>query len=145
MAAAPWATIADVLAKTGVTVTEYQRTTAVGVLETLTGLIEEVERTDITDRDRYWLKLATCYEAAFVAEHPDLFSREDVTSAAQDGASAAYRNADAHLLSPLARKALRRLSWRGIRAVLPGGATAAGTAVDVASEAFDDSLPWSPL
>ena len=114
MAATPWATIADVKTKTGVDVTEYQRTTAVGVLETVTGLIEEVERPDVSDRDRYWLKLATCYQAAFVADHPDLFSRADVTSAAQDGESATFRNVDAHLLAPLARKAIRRLSWRSV-------------------------------
>ena len=144
MAATPWATIADVKTKTGVDVSEYQRTTAVGVLETVTGLIEEVERPDISDRDRYWLKIATCFQAAFVADHPDLFSRADVTSAAQDGESASFRNVDAHLLAPLARKAIRRLSWRGIRAVLPGGRAARPT-VDMASEAFDDSLPWSPV
>ena len=116
MAAPKWATIADVLAKTGLTVTETQRTIAAGVLETVTGLIEEVERPGISDRDRYWLKIATCYQAAYVFDNPDLFSRSDVTSAAQDGESASFRNVDAHLLAPLARKSIRRLSWRGIRA-----------------------------
>ena len=134
MAATPWASVADVVAKTGETVTEMHRTIAVGVLESVTGLIEEVERSDISDRDRYWLKLATCYQAAFVKNQPDLFSREDVSSVTQDGASAAYRNPDSHLLSPLARKCLRRLSWRGIRALAPGGHGATrATGVDTAS------------
>lgn len=143
---AVWATVTDVAAKTGKTVTELDRTIAVGVLESVTGLIEEVDRPDISDRDRYWLKLATCYQAAFVYDNPDLFSRADVTSASQDGESASFRNPDAHLLAPLARKAIRRLSWRGLRAVQPGGGTPPRVSgLDVNSEAFDNSLPWSPV
>lgn len=146
MAAPQWATVTDVASKTGATVTELERTIAAGVLETITGLIEEVDRPDISDRDRYWLKVATCYQAAFVLDNPDLFSRADVTSASQDGDSASFRNVDAHLLAPLARKAVRRLSWRGLRPVLPGGGTAPRSSMlDAASEAFDDRLPWSPL
>lgn len=142
--ATQWASVSDVTSKTGVTPTETQRTIAVGVLETVTGLIEEVERPDISDRDRYFLKLATCYQAAFVVDNPDLFARADVTSASQDGESATFRNPDAHLLAPLARKAIRRLSWRGIRALRPGG----GTDPKVNSsdlDALDDRLPWVPM
>lgn len=144
MAAEKWATIADVTSKTGVTVTDTQRSIAVGVLETVTGLIEEVERPGISDRDRYFLKLATCYQAAFVFDNPDLFARADVTSASQDGESASFRNADAHLLAPLARKAIRRLSWRGLRPVLPGGGTPPRTPANDL-DALDDRLPWTPL
>ena len=140
MAVTQWATTADVKTKTGVTVTDTERTIAVGVLETVTGLIEEVERVGISGRDRYWLKVATCYQAAFVFENPDLFSRADVTSASQDGESASYRNVDAHLLAPLARKAIRRLSWRGRRAFIPGGGSQPSAIVDL--DALDDRLPW---
>ena len=142
--ATQWASVSDVTSKTGVTPTETQRTIAVGVLETVTGLIEEVERPSISDRDRYFLKLATCYQTAFVVDNPDLFARADVTSASQDGESASFRNADAPLLAPLARKAIRRLSWRGLRSVLPGGGTPPRTpASDL--DALDDRLPWVPL
>jgi len=144
MAVTKWATIADVTSKTGVTATEQQRTIAVGVLETVTGLIEEVERPGISDRDRYFLKLATCYQTAFVVDNPDLFSRADVTSASQDGESASFRNPDSHLLAPLARKSIRRLSWRGIRALRPGGGTDPKIPVTDLDE-LDDRLPWSPV
>lgn len=143
---AEFATIAQIMSVTGITVTQAQRDTAARIIEVTTGLIEAVERVDITDRDLYFLQLATAYQAAFVYDNPDVFSRADVTSAAQDGESATFRNADSHVLAPLARKSIRRLSWRGIRALVPGGGTPPRSSlVDAASEAYDDSLPWSPV
>lgn len=140
-----WATVEDVDTLTGYTVTERHRRIAVGVIESNVGLFESVPRPDISDRDREWLKRAVCYEAAFVADNPDLFSRLDVTSASQDGESANFRNPDAHFLAPLARKAIRRLSWRGLRPLAPGGGAYGVNRRDVNSEAFDDALPWRPL
>lgn len=146
MAATPWATVAQIKTVTGLDVTEADRAVAVSTLETLTGLIEAIDRPDISDRDRHWLKLMCAYQAAFIADNPDLFSRVDVTSASQDGESASFRNVDSHLLAPLARKAMRRLSWRALRALVPGGGVpTASTGRDVNSEAFDDALPWSSL
>lgn len=141
----PWATTADVYAKTGKTVDGVARTVAVGIIESVVGLIEEVDRDDISDRDRYYLKLATCYEAAFVADNPDLFSRLDVTSASQDGESAAFRNVDSHLLGPLARKAIRRLSWVGRRVAYPGGGLTTARSLNVNSEEYEDTLDWRPI
>lgn len=135
-----WATIADVKAVTGLEPTAEQLAMAVFTLETMTGLIEAVDRPDITDRDRHWLKLAACYQTRFVIENPDLFSRLDVTSAAQDGQSANFRNPDAHLLAPLARKSIRRLSWRAL--TRPGDRAPREAANNVLSEEYDDSLAW---
>jgi hypothetical protein len=136
----PWATVADVHTLTGKTVTQEVRDQAAATIELHTGAIEAVERTDITDRDRYWLKLAVAYQAAWLP--PDLFERNDVDAAAQDGESASFRP-DAHTLGPLARKALKRLSWRGPRAILLGASTS--TDLSVTSERYDDLLPWSPV
>lgn len=143
MAVTQWATIADVDDVTGKTVTEKERGIAVRSLEPLIGVIEAVDRPDISDRDRYWLKLATCYQAAFVLDNPDLFSRNDVTSVSQDGESANFRNVDAHLLAPLARKCIRRLSWRGL--TRPRDRAAQRGPVNILSEEYDDSLAWKPV
>ena len=143
MAATPWASIADVLEITGKTVTEPDRLVAVHSLETIIGVIEAVDRPDISDRDRYWLKLATCYQTAFVLDNPDLFSRADVTSASQDGESANFRNVDAHLLAPLARKSIRRLSWRSLTRSKDRAAQRGRT--NILSEEYDDSLAWKPV
>lgn len=147
MAVTPWATIADVTSVIGITVTDPDISRATSTLETITGLIQAVDRPDITDRDRHWLKLMTCYQVAFMADNPDLFTRNDVTSAGQDGESAAFRNVDSHLFAPLARKAYRRLSWRSLRLLSPlgGSGVAPTTYRDVNSESFDDALPWSPV
>lgn len=143
----PWAIPADVDDVVGLTVDAETIRRATATLETITGLIEAVDRPDITDRDRYWLKLMTCYQVAFMADNPDLFSRNDVTSASQDGESASFRNVDSHLFAPLARKAYRRLSWRSLRLLSPlgGAATLPARTVDVNSEAFDDALPWERM
>lgn len=142
-----WATISDVDAVTGLTVDAVAISRATSTLETITGLIESVDRPDITDRDRHWLNLMTCYQTAFMADNPDLFTRNDVTSASQDGESASYRNVDSHLFAPLARKAYRRLSWRSLRLISPLGGIGVETRIlpDVNSEAFDDALPWSSV
>lgn len=143
----PWATPIDIDAVVGLVADpiEISRTTA--TLETITGLIESVDRPDITDRDRHFLKLMTCYQLAFMRDNPDLFSRNDVTSASQDGESASYRTVDSHLFSPLARKAYRRLSWRSVRLLSPAGGVGSGSGATggVNSDTFDDSLPWSPV
>lgn len=142
-----WATIPDVDAVVGLTVDAPTILRATSTLETITGLIEAVPRPDITDRDRHWLKLMTCYQVRFMAENPDLFSRADVTSASQDGESANYRNVDSHLFAPLARKAYRRLSWttRAIASPLGGSAALPRVGTDVNSETYDDALPWVPM
>lgn len=142
-----WATVIDVDAVVGLTVDAATISRATSTLETITGLIEAVDRPDISDRDRHFLKLMTCYQVAFMAGNPDLFSRADVTSASQDGESANYRNVDSHLFAPLARKSYRRLSWRSLRLLSPLGGigVTAPIAADVNSEAFDDALPWSPV
>lgn len=138
-----WATVADVPIVTGITVTAEQLAMAVSSLETMTGLIEAVDRPDITDRDKHFLKLAACYQARFVAENPDLFSRLDVTSAGQDGESANFRNPDSHILAPLARKAIRRLSWRALTRAQDRAP--ASSRVNALSEEYDDSLAWKPV
>lgn len=139
---AEWATVEQIKTLTGKTVTADQRVQAVATLELHIGLIEAVERPDISDRDRYFLKLATCYQAAWLAAQADLYERNDVSSAAQDGQSAAFRP-DAHTLSPLARKAIKRLSWRGPRTL--NTPRAGGRIVNVNSDEYEETLPWRSM
>lgn len=142
MAATQWATIEDVATLTGITVDAFTRTLAAQGIELATGLIEEVERTDISDRDRYWLKLATCYQAAWVAEQPDYLERSDVSAASQDGQSATG-NPDWLVLSPLARRAVKKVSWKSRKTINIG--PIAPPRVDPLGEVADNSLPWRPL
>lgn len=138
-----WATITDVAALTRVTVDETTRLQAVASIEVLVGLIEAVPRVDISDRDLYFLKQAVCFQAAWIDAQPDFLERNDVSSASQTGQSATGGSREWLVLSPLARKAIKRLSWRGPRdlAVLSPGKVGSTTDPDV----LDDRLPWRPL
>lgn len=138
-----WATVEDVAEITGMTVVATDVAKARGIIETLVGVFESVERPGINDRDLEWLRRAVAYQAAFVKDNPDLFSRIDVTSAGQDGQSVAFRNVDAHMLAPLARKCIRRLSWRGLHR--PKDVADSERFVNILSEEYDDSLAWKRM
>lgn len=141
-----WADTDDIATVTGKTVEDGDRNRAANVIELLTGAIEGVQRDDMSDRDRYWLKLAVAYEAVFIAATPDFDERMAVASLSQDGMSMSAANPDATILAPLARKAIKRLSWRGPRGLNIGRTGGIGGSItDVNSEAFDDSLPWHAL
>lgn len=143
MSATLWASVADITAATGVTVNASTRSIAANAIELTTGLIEAVERTDISDRDRYWLKLAVCYQAAWIVAQPDYLERNAIASASQDGQAVTGGNPDWLVLAPLARKALKRLSWRGVRTVStqPGRRVV----VNVNDDDYEDTLDWSPV
>lgn len=143
MSATLWASVADITAATGVTVNASTRSIAANAIELTTGLIEAVERTDVSDRDRYWLKLAVCYQAAWIVAQPDYLERNAIASASQDGQAATGGNPDWLVLAPLARKALKRLSWRGVRTVStqPGRRAV----VNVNDDDYEDTLDWSPV
>lgn len=137
-----WATVASIADVTGVTVTDRERKTATAILEDLIGLIEGVERPGMSRRDWYFLGHAVAWQAVWIRDNPDLFSRADVVSATQDGESATFRNVDAHILAPLARKSIRKLSWR--QPTRRNDRRDAALPLNVLSEEYDDSLPWRP-
>lgn len=141
--AGQWATIESIADVTGVTVTDRERKTATAIIVDLVGLIEGVTRPDITDRDLYFLGHAVAWEAVWIRDNPDLFSPADVVAASQDGESASFRNVDAHILAPLARKSIRRLSWK--QPTRPGDRQRESGRINVLDEDYDDSLAWRPV
>jgi hypothetical protein len=110
----PWASVSDVTEITGATVDAETLAQAQGVIELLVG--RTADATWIPARDLRWLRRAVAYQAAWMPSQPDLFTRTEVASSSQDGASQVYRP-DSHLLAPLARRALKKLTWRGNRSV----------------------------
>lgn len=100
----------------GVTVTLADIAVAVGTIEALTGLIEGVPRTDISARDIYWLGQAVAFQSVWLKSSPDWNVRDNDSVTSQDGATVTH-GPDALTLAPIARKCLRRLSWRGVRAM----------------------------
>ena len=140
---AEFATIAQIAALTGVTVDAATRSLAAQAVELATGQIEAVERENTTDRDLYWLRLACAYQAAWLNAQPDYLTRNNVQQVSQDGQSVTG-GADWLTLAPLARKAVRKLSWRSPRMVGRPD-LALKTDRDPLSSASDAFHNWRPL
>lgn len=143
-----WCTVAEVLTVTGKTVTELDRNIAVYAVELNTGAIESVDRPDMTRRDAYWLRQAVAFQAAWLTTTPDYLERNDISAASQDGESVTL-NPDALVLAPLAKRAIKRLSWRGTRTIRPVPVDALGRiripSEYVPLEQHDDLQVWRPL
>lgn len=140
-----WCTAADVQALTGKVVGDEDVAQATGIIELTSGArVASFTTTSISNRNLDWLRRAVAYQAAWMVEHPDYFSRDDVSTFTQDGTSAAYRP-DGLVLAPNARRCLKRLSWRGMRTVqaVPGRRT--WSAAPYTSDDYDNNLPFQPL
>lgn len=123
--AAPWATPTEVAEITGQAVTDEQVASAQGVVELFVGRTAE-ETALIPVRDQGWLRRAVAYQAAWALGQPDLLTRTELDQLHQDGVTASFRP-DSHLLAPLARRALKRLRWRGNRSVYTESTLGAGS------------------
>lgn len=144
---AVFAEIAEITTLTGVTVDATTRALAAQAVEIATGLIEGTleDRVDISDRDRYWLKLACSYQAAWLEAQPDYLTRNDVATVSQDGQSATGGAHDWLTLSPLARKATKRLSWRGTRPLATGALSRTERLALALRESGDAKHEWRPI
>jgi hypothetical protein len=137
-----WATAEDVQQLTGKTVDDTLIDQATAVIEmTQGGRVSSLGTTTVSARNLYWLKLAVAYQAAWMDAQPDYFERMDVDTFTQDGASATLRP-DGLRLAPLARTALKRLSWRGMRTI---HASTGRLRVGFYSDTADDHLHYRPL
>lgn len=120
MTAVNWASIQDVIDATGVTVDAPGLAIATTIIEAKTGLIQSTGRVYLSRRDYYWMKLAVAYQAAWMPSQPDYFDRLDVSLIQQEKNRADFK-ADGLTLAPMAKTAIKRLSWRGTRTLLPRG------------------------
>lgn len=100
-------------------------------------------------RDQRSLKRAVMWQTGFLDEHPEALTRApDVASARSNDNAVIFREGvESGYLSPLAAKALSRLSWYGRT-----GGTSIPTPVDMyAANLAQDTVndegfpPWSPL
>lgn len=109
-----WASIAETTNITGVVVSESVLTQAQFTIELFSGVDESYV---ITGRDTRYLRMAVAYQAAWLKGQIDVMTRTDVSQVTQDQLSLIYANQDAPVLAPLARQALKRLSWKTSRSV----------------------------
>lgn len=105
-----WATIADVLAVTGQTVTQPQIDQAVALVEMHVGRLQ-ADYPTATGRDARWLMLAVAYQTVATAAGG---STQAIDSLSIDGLSVSLgdsRSVGPDSLDPLAWRAARNLSW----------------------------------
>lgn len=113
-----WATTTDVLNMTGTTVTDAEVTQAQYLVEMFADVTEDSSDSGfVSSKNLRLLKLAVAYQAAWIVQHPDVFSVIDVTSATQDGMSWTIDNPGSAVMAPLARMAIARLSWKRNRSI----------------------------
>jgi hypothetical protein len=102
---------------------------------------------DISNRDLLSLKLATCYQAAWLPAQPDALTRVNVQSSTVDGESVKFSSDAQQNLAPSAIRALKNLSWKGSRTlVVPGVDVPLGSryrVLDFTEESSDVSSDWS--
>lgn len=141
-----WATIQDVSTVTGATVTDAQLLQAQNIVDMFSGR-PYTTSPYIGSRDRHWLKLAVAYEAAWIPRQPDLFGRMNFSGLTQDGNTITLKE-NAALLAPMARQALKKVSWLKSRSLhvqsgfTDGGSPMSASPVSEANDAFE---AWTPM
>jgi len=109
-----WATVGEVLTYTGIEVTTAEVEQAQFIVELFSDVTEEAT---ISTKNLRFLKMAVAYQAAWITEHPDLFTHVDVSTMLQDGLQFTRGHENATLLAPFARRAINRLSWKRNRSI----------------------------
>lgn len=116
--AASWASLSDVLTLTKTTVDAATLMQAQGVVELHAGVSHAMTLGKLRGADKRALRQAVAYQAAFLDGSEGVFTRAGVDSLSQDGLSVtSARNGigqtdtDTFTLAPLARAALRQLTW----------------------------------
>jgi hypothetical protein len=149
-----WCTAADVVAYTGATVTDAVIGQASSMIDLHIGrtYYELVSNPDggqlkVGRRDRQWLTQACAYQAAWMAGQPDIYQRLDLTQVALDHRSLSMRD-PALTLAPLARKALKRVSWlrsRSLHVRTPFTDGIGPLSPNLVAESNDAYETWSAL
>jgi hypothetical protein len=141
-----WATLDDVVDITGRTTTAESLALARSMIATFTGTTETASDNGListTNLNR--VKKAVCFQAVWLDSHPDVLDAMDVQGVSQDGLSAQYASANAHLLAPMAQREIRRLSW--MRAPLRARRSTryASYRGNRDSAVADDQYEWTPM
>lgn len=119
-----WCDLEDVTTVTGVTAEQGDLLRAQFAMDALCGRSIDVQGS-LRARDLHFLKLATAYQCAWMMGQPDLYSRTEVRQSTGDGVSVSLPDG-ALVLAPMARRALRRVSWRRSRSVSVAGLAGQG-------------------
>lgn len=153
-----WATISETQTYTGIAVGQDNIDAAQAMIELFADVTEDC--TNISSKNLRMLKMAVAYQAAWISDHPDVFTHVDVSTMLQDGVQFTNAHANAGVLAPMAKRALDRLSWRRNRSIRirqrrssainhqyfqygPGGLYEGGSVSNTPMQ--DECLPWEEM
>ena len=140
-----WADAADVLLWTGMEVTDDVVMRAQDIVELYVNTTYVA--VDISPKNLRHLNRAVAYQAGWMTLNPDMYVSRDVDSASVDGSSYTPAHESAHLLAPLARRHIRKISWMQapLRVRPRYGTQDYSELGDRDSAARDDAFYWSPM
>jgi len=141
-----WASADDLLAYLGVSLQDPRFLTLANTDITVYANRTEAASAAISNRDLLALKLATCYQAAWLPAQPDALTRVNIDSSTADGESVRFRSDAQQNLAPGAIRALKNLSWKGSRTLrIPDVSVPLGSSRsrDFLSESSDEGHGWT--
>lgn len=143
-----WATDEDVYDVTGREASPESLAAAHVIVEIFAGTTS-IATDDglVSSRNLRRLTQATAFQAVWLDTHPDVLDAMDVEGISQDGLNATYANANAHLLAPMAKRCIDRLSWKAQIRVGRGNWSRRHVSDrgNRDSAVRDDQYEWSPL
>lgn len=140
-----WASAADVLEVVGREVDAATLAQADGAITIYANRTPDAVD-GMSARDRYWLKVATCWQAAWLDQQVGVDGRSTATSLSTDGQTVTWDAEHQVVLAPLAARALRNVSWKASRSVEVRPVGDNGMWIrNFENEASDQFHPWSTL
>jgi hypothetical protein len=115
---ATWSTPAEASGYTNMALTQGDLDNANAVIEIWVGVTTQLEDR-LRPRDLRLLKKAEAFQAAWMKYKPALLERSDTDNVIQDTLQYTKGDQDMHVLAPLAKAAIQRLSWRAARTLEP--------------------------
>lgn len=142
----PWATVDQVQAMTGETVSAQDLAVASAMIDTKAGVSEDLPAEALSARDRATLRKATIWQAPWVKANPGLLTdREASSSTSAAGTSDRRESVTAIMYAPLAILELRNLSWAGTRTEYVPPVRPAPPSAAFLNEASDAYGTWRGL
>lgn len=142
-----WATVLDVADITGKDVDTGVLKVASIIIETHVRKIYSLDVALIGDRDAYWLKNATAWQAVWLLGQDDLDTRMNLKEIAEGG-RATVLDATALELAPLAKRNINNCSWRRSRSLHVRSPFVDGAgllSLNPNAEANDGYEQWRPM
>jgi hypothetical protein len=142
----PWGVLpADVLATTGASATTAQVVAADAVVSIFINR-QSPASASMSARDLATIRSAIAWQTPWQAAQPDMTTRSQFDSISQDGLSVQTSAQWAKILSPIAARALKNLSWKGSRTQrTPNVDVPVGLGADFLLETSDGWSTWEPL